>query len=460
MRIEPERAIRQLRDALDLLAADDPRRPKALSVLGQAHQARAESRVAADVLEAAARWYVDHGNELAAAELATQRGRALINAGRQPEATAVLAEARTILEAHPGPGLIEFFADRAFRFANHYRADEAIEAAENALRLADELGLPPPYGAFQARGMAIGTEDVPRADQDMLRAVELAMATGDHRAACQAMSNRPDLFELEHSSLVVARYDEVVAFARRYGLADSSIRAHRLDALEVDGRWDELLEEATELREDALARGDGYTTFMVRMQAGYVEIERGAVTEPLDDLMATAESVGLLPFMGGALTALAAMRQGDHEAARAAVEATLRRVPDGIYVTSALELARTSVALGDVNLARRVLAKSFPFDRQTTRGYLTKLATAFVLEAEGNDGEARQDFAEARAFFEKLGWPYTTALAQFGEGRCLIEIGDRARGVDLLRRARDTAIELNAKPTLLDIEAAMDAAGR
>ena len=439
MRIEPARAIGQLRDALDLLAADDPRRPKALAVLGQAYLARSEFRDAADMLEAAARWHTDHGDELAAAELATQRGRALSSSGRQPEAVAVLAEARPILEASPGPGLVEFLSDSAVRLTNHLQNGEAIDAAERALRLADELGLPPPFRAVQARASAIGTTDPAEADKDMLRAVELAMAAGDHRSASVAMSWRPDLFELEHWSLVLDRFDEAVDFARRYGMADAPPRAQRLDGLELTGRWDELLEEAATLREDALVRSDAYTTFMIRMQTGDVEVERGVPIDQLDDLMTAAESIGFLPYVGGALTALACLRRGANEDARAAVEATLARVPEDRTVTGALELVRVSVALGDLKLARRVLAKSFQSDKPTGRGSLTRTATALVLEAEGNVAEARQLFAETGAFFERLGWPWYTTLAQFGEGRCLIAMGEIDRGVELLREARDTA---------------------
>ena len=457
MRIEPARAIGQLRDALDLLAVDDPRRPKALTVLGQAYMARSEFRDAADMLEAAADSYADRGDGLAAAELATQRGRALSNAGRQPEANEVLAQALPILRANPGPGLVDFLADSAFRFSNHGRVDEAIEAADSALRLADELGLPAPYPALRARGAAIGATDVARADQDIMKAVELAMAAGDFRSALLAMSSRPDIFELEHSSLLLARYDEAVAFARRYGLADGPVRAHRLDALDMHGHWDEMLEEAAALMHDAVAGGDAYTIFMIRMQVGGIEVERGEATQPLDDLMAAAESIGFPPYIGGGTTAMAYLRRGDLDAARSTVEATLERVADGRWVTNTVELVRVSLAVGDVSLARRVLAKACPADTETSRGCLTTLATAYVLEAEGNVAEARQQFAAPSGFFVKVGWPWLTILVQFGEGRCLIAMGDAAHGVELLRAARDTAIELKAKPTLLDIEATIDA---
>ncbi len=334
MRIEPARAIGQLRNALELLAPDDSRRPAALSILAAAHQSREEAHETTDVLAEAARWHLDRGNELAAAELAVRRARALAQLGRQPEADEVLEDARPILEAHPGPGLVEFLSWNASQMVNCGQDAEALEVAEKALRLAEELGLPRPHMALRARAGALSRVDVPGADRDYLEAVDLAMAAGDHRSALIGLSGRAEIFELEHNSRVVAAFDDAIAFARRYGLADGPLRANRLDSLAYVGRWDEVLAEAGALEAEAIASGNKYSLFMIRMEVAGVRLERGLEPEPLDDLMAMAASIGFPAYVGAGSVARAALGRGETEVAAAAVQAALDAVPEGGWLTS------------------------------------------------------------------------------------------------------------------------------
>jgi class 3 adenylate cyclase/tetratricopeptide (TPR) repeat protein len=455
MRIEPARAIGQLRNALDLLAPDDSRQPAALSILAAAHQSREESQEVTDVLAELARWHLDRGNELAAAELAVRRARALAILGRQPEADEVLEDARPILEAHPGPGLVEFLSWNASHLVNNGRDAEALEVAEEALQLAEELGLPRPYMALRARAAALSRVDVARADRDYLESVDLAMAAGDHRSALISLGGRAEIFELEHNSLVVAAFDDAIAFARRYGLAEGPLRANRLDSLAYVGRWDEVLDEAAALEADAMASGNKYSLFMIRMEVADIRMNRGLTPEPLDDLMAMAASIGFPPYVGGGSVARAALGRGESEAAAAAVQAALDAVPEGGWVTSVSEHVRVALAVGDVPLAKQALAKARRLDPPAP---LTTLATALILEAEGDLSEASKAFADAEATFDQQGWPLERMLALMGDGRCLIAQGDLAGGVDRLSRAREIAMYLKAAPSLSEIDAAIDAA--
>ena len=321
----------------------------------------------------------------------------------------------------------------------------------STLQLSQELGLPRPYRVLLADPRA-------QTESGMREVVELAMVAGDHRAALIAMANRAEVLEESNVEQGIAGYDEAIAFARRYGLGDSPIRAKRLDSLYTAGRWDEALEEAAALRTEAIEHGDEFAVFMIGMEVGGIEAERGTSREPMTDPGPLAASIGLATYLGGEAAARSALNLGDQDAARAMVATTVTRVPEGRWITGAVQNVNVAVEVGDLDLAHAVLAKAFPDDDSTARGLMTRLATGLVLEAQGNLVEAARNFAETAAFFDERGFVVERLLALFGLGRCRVATGEVADGLEFLRAARDIAIYLKAAPMLSKIDAAIEAA--
>jgi tetratricopeptide (TPR) repeat protein len=331
--------------------------------------------------------------------------------------------------------------------------EEATAAAEAAQSLAAQLGLPRPHRALVALGIARLEAGDRRGEVDFSEAIDLALAAGDTRAALMALGNRASVrLELESAEEALHEYDLAIEFAGRYGLSDASIRGARLDALELSGRWQEMLTEAAAIREVALERGDAWTELMARLQMGGVEVQRGEVTLPVENLVAEASSVGMQPGIGASVVAMGALLDGDHDRVRRVVAEAVAAVPPNGRIFGALDLVRAALAIGDPALARAVLGKAVPEDGPSSRNALTRLATALVLEAEGDMGGARQRFAETNEIFEKLGWPGTQVVALAGLGRMRVSLGDATAGLENLKAARQIATRLGMQPLLVELD--------
>jgi class 3 adenylate cyclase/tetratricopeptide (TPR) repeat protein len=456
MAMEPARAARQATEALELLDERDPRRPEALTLLGRARISRAEFGDAVAALDAAAAWHAAYNDPLSIARLAFVRSRAKSNAGDNAGARELLAQARPILEANPGPELVELVANEAHDAAVQGNLEGATAAAEAAQSLAAGLGLPRPHRALAALGLARLEARDARGEADIRDAIELALAAGDTRAALIALGTQAGiLLELIDAEQALEAHDATIAFAGRYGLSDAHIRGSRLDALELAGRWDELLAEGAAMREAALERGDAWTELMARMQMGGVEVQRGDVTVPIDNVRTEAKDVGLQPGIGANVVALGALLRGDGDTVRRVIAETVAVIPPNGWIFGALDLVRAALAVGELGLARAVLEKAIPEDGPNSRNALTKIATALVHEAEGDVIGAQLRFAQTNDTFEKLGWPGTQVIALAGLGRTRVSLGDATAGLENLQAARVIATRLGMQPLLVELDAAI-----
>ena len=454
--VQPARAIGQLREALELVDSDDARRPRVLEQLGMAFLARSQASEAADALEAAAQAHRDRGDELSAASLAFRQASAYRAAGNQPRAIAVVDAARPILEANPGQGLVDLHIEEAIHAG--YRDDHVrmVAAADAALALAASLGLPKPYRALGQRGLARVSERDPGGEPDVREAVDLAIGAGDTRFALNTLSNRAE--NLVRVDEALAAFDEALAFANRYGLSDAALQAQRLEFLDLAGRWDEVLALAPALLTEAVAQGNAYTAFMLRMGRVAIESARGLMTTPVDGLTEEAIAIGFRPYVPGGNVALATFVNGDTEGARRIVGETLDFVHDGEWTTNVVVLIQVALALADLPLAHRVLTKAYPeAGHSRGRGALTQLATAMVLEAEGDIPAARRRFQSAGDYFSEHGWAESQGDALAGLGRCQVAEGEIDAGLANLRRAREFAADLKIPHKVQALDAAIGA---
>jgi tetratricopeptide (TPR) repeat protein len=257
----------------------------------------------------------------------------------------------------------------------------------------------------------------------------------------------------------LAAYDEGIAFAERYGLSDAAIRGQRFEWLELAGRWDEILEIAPAMLAEAADQGNAYSTVMIRMSRMAVEAARGPTTTPADGLTEAAIAIGFRPYVPGGNIAQTAFANGDPEGARRIIGETLDFVNDGEWTTNAVVQVQLALAMEDLPLARRVLTKAYPeAGRSRGRGILSQLATALVLEAEGDIAAARPRFEAAADYFTEHGWVESNGDALAGLGRCQIALGEVDSGIAKLRRAREIAASLKIPQKIDAIDAAIAAA--
>jgi tetratricopeptide (TPR) repeat protein len=305
--------------------------------------------------------------------------------------------------------------------------------------------------------LARTAEHDPTGEPDVREAVDLAVAAGDTRYALNTLSNRAE--NMVRVDEALAAFDEALAFANRYGLSDAPLQAQRLEFLDLAGRWDEILEATPAMLAEAIAQGNAYNAFMLRMGRVAIEAARGLTTTPADGLTEEAIAIGFRPYVPGGNVALASFVRGDREGARRIIGETLDFVNDGEWTTNAAVLVQIALALDDLPLAHRVLAKSYPeTGRSRGRGFLTQLSTALVFEAEGDLDAARPRFQAAADYFTEHDWVESNGDALAGLGRCQVALGEVDAGLVNLRRAREIAVYLKTPQKIDAIDAALSAA--
>ena len=454
MHVHPDRAVSHINRAIELLEADDGRRAKALATLGTAHLAVAAYADAIDALDAAHAAYLAAGDAVAAAELALPRHTARRQAGETADGMVILDEARPILEAARGSGLVEHLAYRAR--IGEQDAAQSLALADEAIALADELGIPHPVRALYARGM-IRLEAGDRSGELEVRdGIRRALEVGDLRQAAVGLANIAQLLpDVATPTAALAASDEAIAFAKDHGLSDAGLRSSRLDALDLGGQWDEALAEARALRDTAQANGDAWTALMCEMTMASILTRRGAPLEGEARWMGDeARAVGLPAYVGMQYNAMTAIEADDDEGVRQTVAMILAAVPPGETIVGAVDLIWCLTRTADLDLGHEVLAKAVP-EGPSSRGHLTLMAAARLAQADGDVAGANDRFARAAAFFEAHEWAWESAFALAGRGSTAAQLGRSEEGRDALERARALAMRLRTAPLLQEIDAAL-----
>ena len=182
--LDVERAEANLAKALALCPTGDPGRASLLERWALAAQQLGRLREARAALEEAIELYRQHGDSVAAGRTLAALMPVLSNLG-DPHREEVLAEAIALLEAEPpGPELVAAYGELAgvyVVFRSEY--PEAIVAADRALELAAELGLPEPARALGFRGSARASLGDREGLDDLRRALALSVDRGGSRDA-------------------------------------------------------------------------------------------------------------------------------------------------------------------------------------------------------------------------------------------------------------------------------------
>jgi class 3 adenylate cyclase/tetratricopeptide (TPR) repeat protein len=459
--LDVDRAEQSLAQALELAPAGHPERAYLLERWAQAAQQQGRLREARAALEEAIVLYREQGDSVAAGRSLASLPTVLANLG-DPHREEPLAEAISLLRAQPpGPELIIAYGELAgvsLVFLSDYA--EAIEVAQRALQLAEELGLPEPVRARGFRGSALASLGDRAGLDDLRRAIALAIEQGRSRDAGIFHTNLSEVlrdYDGPKSALAVAR--EGVEFSKRRGIAEVELHlgAQLLTYLVESGRPNEALAEC-----DALAAPLETAGAVARIQVLCEQLrilaERGDAERAAADaerLADAARQTGELQQLANGFAAAARLLIARKLWAEAqALLLELERTP-GIHGESNIarnlpELTRCALAAGDAALARRFVVGVEPLTPIHEHALCS--ARAQLAEAAGEQAAAAALYAEAAERWREFGNVPERAYALLGHGRCLAALG-KPEAKAPLRAARDLFTSMDYRPALAETEA-------
>ena len=222
--LDVERAEASLAKALELAPAGHPEHPSLLERWAQAAQQQSKLQETRAALEEALVLYRRQGASVAAGRVLTALAIVLVRLA-DPRAEETLGEALALLEAEPpGPELVAAYAELAGSRLVSSALPEAIAAAERALGLASELGLPEPARARGSRGAARASLGERQGIEDMRRALALALAQGQGRAAAIQHNNLAlNIWEYEGPRAALDACRDGLDFSQRRGITELAL---------------------------------------------------------------------------------------------------------------------------------------------------------------------------------------------------------------------------------------------
>jgi DNA-binding SARP family transcriptional activator len=437
------------RRAGDLADRDPAARADILAHLAQlaqlAHADLAESarlcREAIEALNAV-------GQTDRAADLQIRLAVVIDNQGDREGSIALIDDVIERLEAKdPTPALARAYAERAYPLWCA-STDEAIEWADRALALAEELGLP------EIRATALGFRGATLADvglvqglRDQREALEVSL---EANLTSKIYTNYANLLmgtSREDPSEALELAEKGLQFARSRGLVEGEtmIRVVTLEALFEAGRWQDVLTESEAVRASTIEQGDRWGLMSATFPLTWVLSLSGRASEAMqliESLRIEEHEIDwALCFAGPRCTAL--REAGDIDgAAQVLIDAIENREGAGRPLHQAPILWEAE-ALGRADLLRRC--------KDLCRGdmalYRNQRLTidAFLAEHEGRFEEAARLYEEAQSAWGDFQSPFDRARAFLGLSRCQAGLGDpRARAS--LRDARALFTSLGAAP--------------
>ncbi len=394
--LDVTRAEASLAKALALAPAGHPERAWLLERWAHAAQQQNRLQETRDAYEEALTLYREQHESVAAGRVLTLLSVVAGRMSLRHTDQELLDEGLALLEAQPpGPELVAAYVSQA---GKHYvvgRPSEAIVAAEQALALAAELGLPEPVAALGFRGGARCTLGEREGLEDMRSALALAVDQGQGRTAAQLHNNLADsTWQFEGPAAALAACREGIDFCERrgiveYGLSITGMSATMLAAL---GLPEEALAVAEPVAERLEASGDIFFT-EPRSTVLRQLVERGQHegVAGVDEFVATARDSDSPQVYAHAFTAAARLllAQGHRrQASDLLVEVT--QLPEvfaeAYYAESLPAVVRTALALGDPGLAARLVDGVEPVSPLFEHALAA--ARAQLAEADGHHAEA------------------------------------------------------------------------
>jgi len=454
MRTDVPRGIGLLKRALDAFVPGDPQRPEVLGRLGRGLRDLEEYAEAVVAFDEARRLYASDGRDVEAALLAPWLARVHLARGEAEIGDRIFDEAGVVLRREGGPALVSHLAFSAQRAWTLLRNDDALRLAEEALSMARDQGMPPPYRALNARGtVRMDMGDRSGGEADLRRAVALAGEAGDFSSAMVAKDNLAVSLDVYSVADALAATAEAIDFARARGVRWSYLEVARLGCLWALGRWDDAVAGARSLDARASAVGDAYLHVFATACEVAIELDRGECRRDPADLASQARSFGRA-YALDAMFPLAARLAAQQDRASLAASLLEELLDAGVaagHLYSGPASVRAAAETGRPDLAQRLLALGVPAARRSG------LADAIVAEAEGDSSVARGWYARAVEMTRSVGSVPDEAYALAGLGRCLLAEGEIHGAVARLHESRATWERLGATPRIAEIDAILAA---
>jgi class 3 adenylate cyclase/tetratricopeptide (TPR) repeat protein len=456
--LDVEYAEQTLARALELAHPDHAERARLLERWAQAAQQQNRLQEARDALDGALAAYRRQGNRVAAGRVLTTLSAVLRQLG-DPRHYQAITESLALLEAEPpGAELVAAHAELASSHRTGSAYPDAIVAADRAIELARELGLPEPARALGSRGVARCNLGESQGLADMRRALELAIEQGQGRVAAILYNNIAFVaWQYEGPQAALDACLEGVEFTQRRGMTEQALTmtAGRLTDLAELGQVEQALAEAASRADELQAAGNiNFTeprSLHLRLLAERGECD--AAPPPYDLVAAARDSqepqVCAVAFAAVAQLLLAQDKR--QEAQLLLVE--LDKLPgiraSPVYTGSLARLLRTALAL-DHSLGERLVDGVHPVTPLVDRALTA--CRAQLAEAAGDHAEAGALHADAADRWRTFGNVPERAYALLGHGRCLLALAHAGAEVPLTE-ARDLFASMGYKPALAETEA-------
>jgi tetratricopeptide (TPR) repeat protein len=457
-------ALTSFERALALTPSGHPERPEALAGFGEAALHGGRSVEAREALEEAITSFRVRGDLSAATGAMATLGSVLIGLGDR-RWVELPGEALALLEPlPPGPEFVGALGEASRAEILQGRDEAAVRYAERALALAEELGFDRPVRALGHRGVARARLGDPAGLEDMREAITLATEAGQGRGVATLHANLGYLLWLfEGPAAFLEVLHAGIAFAQSRGLADFNTGG-TLEALVDRGGLDEALAVAAQFGDRLEASEAVWDLIVVRAVQARILTLRGQSAQAagslrwLESRCRTAGSPEVA-VVGLASSALARAALGQDEAAAALlaeIEATPGAHGDISYGMFLPAMVRTALAIGDADLAARLVDGVEPRHPYTEHALVA--AGAALAEARGAHQPAADAYAGAADRWERFGVVPEQGLALLGQGRCLLALGRPADATHALRAAREILHTLKAAPALAETDALLQQA--
>ena len=454
--LDVDRAERQLALAVDLVPTGHPERASLLERWAEAVQQQSRLREARQALEQALDLYRLQGQLVAAGRVLTRLSLVAHRLG-DPRSEEIIAEAVELLETQPaGPELVAAHTYRAGVRTLTGRHSEGVVAAERALALAAELGLPEPAFALHWRGLARCSLGEAHGVGDMRRALELALDQSLGREAAVIYANLASVvWSYEGPQDALAACAEAFAFCDRRGITEVALhmRAESAICLVELGQTEQALTEAGPVADLLEAAGDikylvpRAVQLQLLAESGTPQL--GAVP---NEFVTAARDGGQPEVIALAFIASAQLLLAQHqpEQAHAMLQELDQLVPRTELGFELPSLLRLALALDDQALAERLATGVEPITPYHEHALAS--AQAQLAEAAGDHAQAAELYAEAAERWQQFGNVPERAYALLGQGRCLLALGDAGAAVPLAE-ARDLFASMGYRPARAEAEA-------
>jgi class 3 adenylate cyclase len=457
--LDVEGAEQSLARALALAPAGHPERASLLERWAQAAQQQNRLKEAKQALEEALSLYREQSQSVAAGRVLTARAMVLQRLGDSGQEEALI-QALALLEAEPpGPELVAAHAQLA---AAHIIGGsaflEGIAAADRALAIAAELGLPEPARALGRRGYARCNLGEREGLVDMRRALALAIEQGEGRTAAVLHNNLAiGMWQYEGPKAALAACRDGIDFCERGGITEFvlSIGAMSTTFLAELGQAAQALAEAEPIAERLQAAGDIYFTEPRSVQLRLLA-ERGAHEQApsVDELVARARESGELQTYADVFAAVARLllaqgKPGQAQALLAELEQVAGSRADPYYAAVLPDLIRSTLAVEDRELGTRLLDGVQPVTPLFE--HALSACRAQLAESAGDRTQAADLYADTAERWSEFGNVPERAYALLGQGRCLAALG-KPDAAAPLREARELFASMGYRPALAETQ--------